>query len=643
MIGNSIFKSFKESNENDLLNELLKSVFVESNLEKMYNKKISLDWRDLNSFGFLHHCSQKNLLESIKWLIKKGIDIELENDDKETALFIAAKANHKEAITILIKNGANLEHQNSYKRTALQEAVISDSKDVIELLMKNTKDLNTKDNYGHNLIFDAVSNGDIGLIEKIANNKKININQIDLNGNTVLHQNTVLNNDLIATKLLEAGADPTINDRSGKNFLFHTAVKGIESEKLIDKAISLGCDINSRSKDNQNVLMEVLFAFSKLSPTEMSRRKSLFKMVNKLISSGVDINAYDNNGETALFILVRNKDLDALLNLLKAKNIDLNHKNNNGDTILTLACMGGITFLDIILVLLSLGADSHFRDKNNFLLVEKVIELVLHTQNQKAIDKKIFANYKIDPQGNYFTVLKELLDNSEVSLFDLNSKGKPLFFDSIFYRNTHLFKLLKKYGADLNQKDSNHHNIIYNVMADAQKVYDFTHREYLETLEQLIKMRIDVNSRDVFGGTTLHKAILENCEQTAKLILESRIDINAVDIKGRNVIHNCVWKGSVKHFKQLIKYNLEVMNQPDKFGVLPINYAAYMGHEDLVLEMITAGSYINNNYTKNKKMLEFLSQFDKNLDELISHTSNNFNRKNITMLVENMRSEFKIH
>lgn len=639
---NSIFKSFKDSSENDLLEELLKSVFNENQLEKMYHNKISLDWKNLEGESFLHLCSQKNLLESVKWLINKGISLEIENDDKETALFYAAKTNAKEVVKVLIKSGANIQHQNRYKRTALQEAVICDSRDIVDILISNKANVNNVDNYGHNLVFDAVSNGDIEIIRKIANSETININQIDNDGKTILHQKTTLNNDEIANELLEAGADPTINDRDGKNFLFHTAVKGINSEYLIDKAISLGCDINSRSKDNKNILMEVLSAFSKISHKESLRRDSLFKMLKKLIEKGVDVNAYDNEGETSLFITVRQNNLDALMTLLETNNIDTNHKNKNGDSVLSIACMSGIKYLDIILVLLRFGCDSHFKDKNGLLLVEKVIELVLHTQNNKTIDKLFFQQYNIDMEGNYFNILKELLENSEVNLYDLNSEGKPFFFDSIFYKNQYLFKLLRKYGADLNQKDSNHHNILYNVMANAQSKYEFSRKEYLETLEQLIKMRIDVNSRDSHGGVTLHKAILDNCEQTVKLLLNSKIDINAVDIKGRNVIHNCVWKGKVKHFRILIKHNLEVMNQPDKFGVLAINYAAFMGHEDLVLEMISSGSYINNNYSKNKKMLEFLSRFENNLDKLISHTSGDLNKKNISMLVENMRSEFKI-
>jgi len=636
-----LFNSSKNYTEENLLNELLKPIFVETSIEKIYSSKLDINWKNIEGETILHLCTNKNLVESIKWLIKKGVNLELENLEKETALFNAAKLNYKEIIKLFIKNNVNLDHQNRYKRTALQEAVISGNIAVSEILLQNVKNLNNIDEHGHNLIFDAVSNGNIKLIEKISSNKNININQIDKRGNSILLQKECLENDLIAEHLLEAGANPTLTDRYGKNFLFYTAIKGIESEHLIDKALSTGCDINSRSKNNQTVLMEVLLAFSKLSPEEMSRRDSLFKMAKKLIKKGIDINAFDNDGETALFIAVRALDIESIKTLLLDPTLNIDHQNKDGDTILSLSCMFGIKYLDVILLLLNCGANVNIKDKNKQSLIEKLIKLINYTHNKTSLNDS-FSKYKIDEQGNYFTVLKEVLDNSEANLLELNQNGKPLFFDAIFYKNDNLFKLLRKYGSDLNQKDSTHHNIIYNVMSSAVSKYNFTNKEYLETLEQLIKKGIDINSRDSFGGITAHKAILDNCEQTLKLLLNARADINAVDIKGRNLVHNCVWKGKVKQFKLLIKYNLEVMNQPDKFGVLPINYAAFMGHKDLVLEMITAGAYINNNYKKNNKMLEFLSQFNNNLDEITLHLDSEFSRKKILMLVENMRSEFKL-
>ena len=68
--------------------------------------------------------------------------------------------------------------------------------------------------------------------------------------------------------------------------------------------------------------------------------------------------------------------------------------------------------------------------------------------------------------------------------------------------------------------------------------------------------------------------------------IRSYYDINAIDNRGRNLIHNAVWKNNLKVFKQVYPYNRKLLNEVDKFGVLPINYAAFLGYIDFVIEFI---------------------------------------------------------
>lgn len=45
--------------------------------------------------------------EIVKFLLKNGADINIQNDDKDTALHLAIKENHNEIINELIKCGSN--------------------------------------------------------------------------------------------------------------------------------------------------------------------------------------------------------------------------------------------------------------------------------------------------------------------------------------------------------------------------------------------------------------------------------------------------------------------------------------------------------------------------------------------------------
>ena len=68
---------------------------------------------------------------------------------------------------------------------------------------------------------------------------------------------------------MDLGANPTILDKNGKNFLFYAISKGVENLPLIEKAVKLGCNINSRSMNNITLLMEsVNYYFN--TPTDLS-------------------------------------------------------------------------------------------------------------------------------------------------------------------------------------------------------------------------------------------------------------------------------------------------------------------------------------------------------------------------------------
>lgn len=639
---NKLFKKFKKTTAEDLLNELSQHNFSEIKADEIYrNSDIDINWQNEEKDSFLHLCAKKQLTESMKWLIRNGADVNIQNQEGQTPLFYAVEVNSKSVITLLIENKADVDHINKHNRTALQEAVISNSSKVIDTLLMNSKNLDNVDKYGHNLIFDAISNGNKELISKVASTKKVNLNQVDENGKTVLHQKTILKDSDMALKLMESGADPTIKDKEGNNFLFYAATSGLNSEEIIDKAIKLGCDINSINNKKQTILMETLLSFTKLSVEEEQRRNSLLAMIKKLINEGIKIDAVDENNETALFISVRARDLDSTLLLLKENSEIVNVQNNMGNTVLHIASLVGMKNLDLVLVLLNFNANTNIKNYDGKSIIEILIDAVLFVHNEKDIDGKILSS--IDEEEQYFLLLKEIIENSNVDLQSLNSNGKPLFFDSILYKNRSLFKLLKNHGIDINQKDKDSRNIIYNYMEYVTTQENITIKEYFDTLQSLIIQGADVNSRDEFGGTVVHKAILDKCERTVKVLLDSKADIKATDKKGRNLVHNCVWKGKVEHFKLIHRYNSGILNKPDKFGVLPINYAAFMGHKDLVIEMIDKGSYVNNPHKKNPKIISFLTKFAKNLDEILSENESELNKKNINMLVENMKEEFSLN
>ena len=167
-------------------------------------------------------------------------------------------------------------------------------------------------------------------------------------------------------------------------------------------------------------------------------------------------------------------------------------------------------------------------------------------------------------------------------------------------------------------------------------------KAYFNTLKNIISLGVDINARDNYGGVVLHKAILDNDEQTIKILINAKADLNAIDNRGRNHIHNTIWKNRIKIFKLIYSYNKKLLNQPDKFGVLPINYAAFLGYHEFVEVLIDHESQINNPYKKGNYILQFLEKFHPNLNKLLEQNTNKHDKDKIEQLINNMKKEFDV-
>lgn len=333
----------------------------------------------------------------------------------------------------LVEHKANINHLNIYKRTALQDAVISANNRIVTYLIEITSSKGNCDIHGNNLIFDAIANGNLDIIKKVALLKEVDINQINEDGNTVLHKEIVLKNNQLALLLMDLGANPTILDKNGKNFLFYAISKGIENISILHKAVELGCNINSKTADNTTLLMESINHFLETPKDDTAQKESHFEMIKELIKLGVNVEAVDNKEENALFYATRSENRELINLLLESSDFNLNHENFNGDTVLLLLVLGGIKNSDLIKFYLEKGADPIKENSYGKSIIEILIDIILHSQNRKELD---FA-YEIllNEDGEYPTVLEGLLRNCTIDINKLNSKGEPLFLN-LFYTLT---------------------------------------------------------------------------------------------------------------------------------------------------------------------------------------------------------------
>ncbi|RXJ87893.1 ankyrin repeat domain-containing protein [Arcobacter sp. CECT 8985] len=623
---------FKKYTREDLLEALKSSTFNDTKADAML-KDVDINYKDEKNRSYLHIVAEANLIESIKWLISKKVDINALDSDKNTPLIYAAKLGCTQSVRTLLQLKADPNIVNAQGRTAIQEALKNNKKDSYVLLKSTTKNLDNIDDNGHTIIFDAIDSQNIDLVKDV-----IKLQGNDLNKKILFYPNTYLNTDII--KFLAESIDLNTEDNKGKTPLFYLVKNGASNIDSFTYALEKGADINHIDYEGNTVLMELIQEIISTPPTEKEKVKNLIGMIPWLIDENVDYNLCNKNGDNALMLATKNNHIKVVETLLDY-DVDPNYINDKNETALAFAAIKGKSNIDLVSLLLDYGARPNISDENGKTIIEKLIEIELHLRNKKKLKMK--ARQFINENENYKSVLEEILLNGEVNLTMLNSEGNPYFFDAVEHGNIDLVKMLVKYGADINQKNKDGYNIIYHYMSkniSFRRVADQQH--YLLMLRNIISLGADVNSRDDFGGITLHKAILDNDIQTIKVLINAGADINAVDNKGRNMVHNAMWQNKVKVFRLLYSYNKKLINKPDKFGVLPINYAAFLGYNELVVELIDSGSYVNNPYRKTHYIFNFLKKFHKNLRPLLENTRNPADHLKMKTLVENMVKEFSV-
>lgn len=155
---------------------------------------------DVYGLSLLAFAISGNQVRTAFWLIKRGADINLSAKNGTTPLMFAARCASMFMIIELIGLKARLDLKDHKGRTALHNAVVMD------------RYLNAK---------------------LLITEYKMNVNEVNLAGESILLTAVKANNVFMATLLLENGADVHYVDREGYNVLMWAKTQSTEMVKLV--------------------------------------------------------------------------------------------------------------------------------------------------------------------------------------------------------------------------------------------------------------------------------------------------------------------------------------------------------------------------------------------------------------------------
>lgn len=302
-----------------------------------------------------------------------------------------------QGINIALESNPNINTQNPQRRTALMTScLLGHYKKSKELIDKNAN-CELVDADGNTALIDAIRAKNLKIIEIILA-QNINVNHVNNDGDTALHvaikQKTPLESVLVA--LLDAGANPELNDINNKSTWLIAKQKHVKLSRLIERHLNKINQIElpfftndyTPEKEEENKIVEEklpieasvrenriesMMALSSEQKSNKTRntdieniQKSTLKVfdfkhkkqtksnaqewfyaakkgnlggLNRMIIGGVDINCVDDKGCSAL-IRACGHSRRAVVSFLLQQNADIELRSKNGSTALSSSVIG---------------------------------------------------------------------------------------------------------------------------------------------------------------------------------------------------------------------------------------------------------------------------------------------------------------
>lgn len=243
-------------------------------------------------------------MDTIKYIVQKGADINKKSSSGYTPVMIAAKFQQLEVLKYFInEKNADLSITNNDGENILHIAVESNSLEIVKYVAERVNNINEPNIDGLTPLHLAAAEGFLDIVTYLANEKQADINALDAELHTPLHRAAEKGKLDVVRYLIEKGAEflEKIEKYSDKNYfasLFVAAQLGYvdEVKYLIEKK---NPDLNAFGKsDSYNQRQEGTLLHEAVNNGHMN-------VVKYLVEAGADLNKENVDGDTPLSLAIK--------------------------------------------------------------------------------------------------------------------------------------------------------------------------------------------------------------------------------------------------------------------------------------------------------------------------------------------------
>ncbi|MFK2823339.1 ankyrin repeat domain-containing protein [Arcobacter sp. YIC-80] len=621
-------------------------VLIQPFNQRKLEKAIGSYELDLNNQYLLKLCIENNCFEALSYLIEEaGFNHTKLDINKENLLFLALRKNALECCKVLLSNNINIKQANINNVTPLHLAAKSGMLEIFDILTDRLDDLEIEDKDGRNILFYAVQSKKFEIIKKVFQLTSIKLNFKDKQENTIVHLKEITFNLELFKFFVNKGLNVDSINKNNEDFLYLNCLDlNIPDELFISFFQKTNLKNRNYGLDGETILIKIVKKILSIDFQILENKPLVTKYQDRLltfIEYGVDENNLNNKNENFLFEVVKHKDDLVLEFLLNRTKVNINQINTLGENLLDLAIFNGKPNVELVKKLIYTNIDCTVKDKDGFTIIEKLVDVILSEDIPNRVRK--IGKTKSVNNVNYTQMLVFILDYTKIDINEIMFEDEPIVFEIAKSFHVSLLEIFKKYGANLNVVSKKDKLTIFYRVLEAGKNSKDERALFLKMLKYLVLCDVDIDHKDSYGGNVIHKAILDHDLQVINILTLRVKNFKARDRKGRTYIHHTVWDNKADILKKIAFKNKDLMNIPDKFGLLPINYGVIMGKKEVVFALIKMGAYLNNPYNVNEQFKEqFFSKLGK-LEDILSSTMTENERSLMTELVRSMQKELNIN
>ena len=275
---------------------------------------------NVDDVNLLEACAIENAWKILNFLILKGADVNIKDEDGVTLLMTASHFNNFELVKLLVENGVNINEVDNNGNSALNMAIEAGNKNVIEFLIDYGVDLNILNNENNTPLLISVQNNNIELVKTlIKNGALLDIKNSD--GWTPLMIAIGYGYNEICEYLLQFNFDKEEKTNDGESCLMIASTN--RNTKILKFLINKKAEVDTQDNDGATPLM-------------WAAHHNIVDSLKILIENGAKIEEKDYQGNTAIIYASKNNSIEALEYLL-SKGANIKVKNQEGKGLLALA------------------------------------------------------------------------------------------------------------------------------------------------------------------------------------------------------------------------------------------------------------------------------------------------------------------